>query len=49
MTDLDALRFPLRFLQSRLPDIQHRELLEAKEDWWTRISDDTAFEACGGR
>jgi alkylation response protein AidB-like acyl-CoA dehydrogenase len=34
MTALDALRSPLTFLQSRLPDIPHRDVLGAEEDWW---------------
>jgi acyl-CoA dehydrogenase len=34
MTGFDALRSPLRFLQSRLPEIRHRDVLEAEEGWW---------------
>ena len=34
MTALDTLRFPLSFLQSRLPDIQHLDVLEAEQQWW---------------
>jgi len=34
MTEFDALRSPLSFLQSRLPSISHRDLLEAEEGWW---------------
>jgi alkylation response protein AidB-like acyl-CoA dehydrogenase len=34
MTGLDALRSPLTFLQSRLPDIPHRDILHAEERWW---------------
>jgi alkylation response protein AidB-like acyl-CoA dehydrogenase len=34
MTGLDALRSPLTFFQSRLPDIPHRDMLEAEEGWW---------------
>ena len=34
MTEFDALRSPLSFLQSRLPNISHRELLEGEELWW---------------
>ncbi len=34
MTALDALRFPLSFLQSRLPSIQHLDVLEAEQQWW---------------
>src|SRR5258708_2033140 len=34
MTDLNALRSPLSFLQSRLQEIPHREVLEAEEAWW---------------
>ena len=31
---LDALRFPLSFLQSRLPDISIGGVLEAEQQWW---------------
>lgn len=34
MTEFDALRSPLSFLQSRLPNISNREVLEAEEVWW---------------
>jgi len=34
MTDLDALRSPLSFLQGRLTTIPHLDLLEAEQDWW---------------
>ena len=34
MTDLDALRSPLSFLQSRLTAIQHLDVLEAEQQWW---------------
>jgi acyl-CoA dehydrogenase len=34
MTGLNALRSPLSFLQSRLQDIPHRDVLEAEEAWW---------------
>jgi alkylation response protein AidB-like acyl-CoA dehydrogenase len=34
MTDLNALRSPLSFLQSRLQDIPHRDVLEVEERWW---------------
>src|SRR5260370_11575833 len=34
MTDLNALRSPLGFLQSRLQEIPHREVLDAEEAWW---------------
>ncbi len=34
MTDLDALRSPLNFLQIRLKDIPHRDVLDAEEAWW---------------
>jgi alkylation response protein AidB-like acyl-CoA dehydrogenase len=34
MTGFDALRSPLSFLQSRIPNISHREVLEAEEHWW---------------
>jgi len=34
MTVLDTLRFPLSFLQSRLPDIEHLDTLEAEQRWW---------------
>jgi len=34
MTGLDALRSPLRFLQTRLSDIPHYDVLENEEHWW---------------
>jgi alkylation response protein AidB-like acyl-CoA dehydrogenase len=34
MTDFDTLRSPLSFLRSRLPDIPHRDVLDAEEVWW---------------
>jgi acyl-CoA dehydrogenase len=34
MTDLNALRSPLSFLQSGLPELQHRDVLESEEVWW---------------
>jgi acyl-CoA dehydrogenase len=34
MTGLNALRSPRSFLQSRLPDIPHRDVLDAEEGWW---------------
>jgi acyl-CoA dehydrogenase len=34
MAEFDALRSPLSFLQSRLPELPHRDLLEAEEGWW---------------
>ena len=34
MTDLDTLRFPVSFLQSRLPSISSRDVLEAEQQWW---------------
>jgi len=34
MTDLSALRSPLTFLPSRLPELPHRALLDAEETWW---------------
>ena len=34
MTDLNALRSPLSFLQSELEDIPHRDVLDAEEGWW---------------
>ncbi len=32
--DLDVLRLPLKFLQSRIPTVQHRDVLEAEQQWW---------------
>ena len=34
MSDLNLLGSPLSFLQSRLPDLPHRDLLAAEEAWW---------------
>jgi alkylation response protein AidB-like acyl-CoA dehydrogenase len=34
MKSLDALRSPLSFLQTRLQDIPHRDVLNAEEVWW---------------
>src|SRR5260370_3577790 len=34
MTDLNVLRSPLSFLQSRLQEIPHGDLLAAEEAWW---------------
>ena len=34
MTDLNALRSPLAFLQSSLPEIPHRDVLDSEEVWW---------------
>src|SRR5260370_360034 len=34
MKDLNVFRSPVRFLQNRLPDIPHRDVLEAEEIWW---------------
>ncbi len=34
MTGFDSLRFPVSFLHSRLPAIQHLNLLEAEQRWW---------------
>jgi acyl-CoA dehydrogenase len=34
MTGLNALRSPLNFLQSRLQNIPHRDVLNAEEGWW---------------
>jgi acyl-CoA dehydrogenase len=34
MTGLNVLRSPLSFLESRLQDIPHRDVLEAEEAWW---------------
>jgi alkylation response protein AidB-like acyl-CoA dehydrogenase len=34
MTDLNALRSPLSFLQSRLQELPHREVLDTEEAWW---------------
>jgi len=36
MTGLDALRSPLSFVQSSLPDVPHRDVLDAEEGWWKR-------------
>src|SRR4029077_1769231 len=34
MTDLNSLRSPLAFLQNRLPEIPHRDILNSEEAWW---------------
>ena len=34
MSDLALLRSPLRFLQSMIPEVPHRDLLAAEEEWW---------------
>jgi hypothetical protein len=34
MSDLDALRSPVGFLQSRLSEVQHLDVLEAEQAWW---------------
>src|SRR5271154_245685 len=34
MNSLDSLRSPLNFLNTRLPNIPHREVLEADAAWW---------------
>ncbi len=34
MTAFDSLPFPVSFLHSRLPSIQHLNLLEAEQCWW---------------
>ena len=34
MTGFNALRSPLSFLESRLQDIPHRDVLNAEERWW---------------
>ena len=34
MTSLDALRSPLSFLQSRLEDIPHPDVLDTERAWW---------------
>jgi acyl-CoA dehydrogenase len=34
MSDFSILRSPLSFLQSRLPEIPHSELLATEEAWW---------------
>ena len=36
MSDLPLLRSPLSFLLNRLPEIPHRDVLAAEEDWWKR-------------
>jgi acyl-CoA dehydrogenase len=35
MTGLNTLRSPLTFLQSRLQDIPHRDVLDREEIWWS--------------
>jgi acyl-CoA dehydrogenase len=34
MTVFDTLCFPLNFLQNRLPDIQHLDVLGVEQQWW---------------
>src|SRR5690349_5634945 len=34
MNVLDTLRSPLSFLQSRLPDMTHGEVLKSEQHWW---------------
>jgi acyl-CoA dehydrogenase len=34
MNSFDALRSPVNFLQSKLQDIPHRDVLDADETWW---------------
>jgi acyl-CoA dehydrogenase len=34
MRSLDTLRSPLNFLQSKLQDFPHRDVLDAEEGWW---------------
>lgn len=34
MTGLNALRSPLSFLESKLQDFPHRDVLDAEEGWW---------------
>ena len=34
MMDLNALRSPLAFLQSRLQEIPHHDILNSEETWW---------------
>lgn len=34
MSDFSFLRSPLDFLHSRIPDIPHREVFAAEEEWW---------------
>jgi len=34
MAPLDTIRSPLAFLQSRLPNIPHPEVLAAEQEWW---------------
>jgi alkylation response protein AidB-like acyl-CoA dehydrogenase len=34
MAAFDTLRSPLSFLQSRLPDIPHLDVLETEQQWW---------------
>ncbi len=34
MKSFDTLRSPVNFLQSRLQDIPHREVLDSEEAWW---------------
>jgi acyl-CoA dehydrogenase len=34
MTDFDQLRSPLAFLQNRLPQLDHGDVLQAEQQWW---------------
>lgn len=34
MTDFDQLRSPLAFLQNRLPQLHHVDVLQAEQHWW---------------
>jgi alkylation response protein AidB-like acyl-CoA dehydrogenase len=34
MSDLDALRSPVGFLQSRLSEVRHLDVLKAEQAWW---------------
>jgi acyl-CoA dehydrogenase len=34
MSDLALLRSPLRFLQSMIPEVPHRDVLATEEGWW---------------
>src|SRR5580692_5831453 len=36
MMDLNALRSPLAFQQSRLPEIPHHHILNSEEAWWKK-------------
>src|ERR1700722_8744468 len=39
MKTFDALRSPLSFLQSRLQDVPHRDVLDSEEAWWKNEGD----------